>query len=136
MDDAFFVGGVEGIGELDANFDGAGDGQCAGGQNFVERLAFEQFHGDEGAAVVLFDGVDGANAGMVERGCGAGFAQEAFERSRVALVFFGKKFESDAAAELGVLGFVDDAHAAAAELAEDSVMGDGLVDHEQSARGC
>ncbi len=66
---------------------------------------------------MFFDGVNDANAGMIEGGGGAGFAEKAFERLRIAVGVFGEKFEGDAAAELGVFGFVDDAHAAFAELA-------------------
>src|SRR6267142_947377 len=65
----------------------------------------------------------------MERGSGAGFAEEAFERLRIAVRILGEEFQSDAAAELGVFGFVDDAHAAAAKFAEDFVMGNGFVEH-------
>ena len=134
VDDTLFVGGIEGIGKLHAHFDGAVDGQCAGGQNFVERIPDKELHGDEGAAVMFFDSVDGANSGMVESGSGARFAQEAFECRRVALIFFRNELEGHAAAELGVLGFVDHAHAAGAELTQNPVMGDGLVNHEQGCK--
>ena len=131
MDDALFVGGVESIGKLDADFNGARNGKGAEGDGFVEGLAFEQLHGDEGAAILFFDGVNGANAGMIERGGRAGFAEETFEGLFVAMRGFRKKFQGDTAAELGVFSFVNDAHAAFAELAEDAVMGDGFVEHRQ-----
>ena len=54
----------------------------AAGDDVLERRAIEKFHGDEGAAVVFADVVDGADVGMVQRGGGAGFALEAFERLR------------------------------------------------------
>ena len=41
----------------------------------------------------------------------------------------GQKLERDLAAEFQVLGFIDDAHPAPAELFEDAVMRDGLSDH-------
>ncbi len=134
MDDAFFVGGVEGVGELNAHVDRARNWEGAQGDQFVEGLPFEQLHGDEGAAIVFFDGVNGANAGMIERGGGAGFAQETFERLGLAARVFWQEFEGHAAAELGVLGFIDDAHASAAELAEDFVVGDGFVEHGHEAK--
>ena len=40
-----------------------------------------------------------------------------------------QEFERDQAFELGILGFVHDAHAPAAELGENFVMGNGLADH-------
>jgi hypothetical protein len=40
----------------------------------------------------------------------------------------GEKLQSDKAAETGVLGFIDDAHAATAELLHDSIVRDCLVE--------
>jgi len=48
------------------------------------------------------------NAGMIERGGGASFAEEAFKRLRIAAGIFGEEFQRDAPAKLGVLSFVDD----------------------------
>ena len=83
---------------------------------------------------MLADFVDGANIRVIQRGGGAGFAAETFERLRIADEIFGKKFESDEAAEFGVFGFVDDAHAAAAEFFSDAVMGDGLAERGLGVR--
>jgi len=130
MDDAPLVSGIQGVGELDANLHGAIDRQRAGGQNFIEGITDEELHSDEGAALVLFDGVDGADCGMVKSGGGAGFPKKAFEGLRVALVRFRNEFEGNAAAEPGVFGFIDDTHAAGAEFSEDPIVGDGFVDHD------
>ena len=98
------------------------------GDGVLERLAFEALHGDEGVAVFLADVVDGADVGVIERGGGLGFALEAGERLRVFGDGVGEEFQSDETIEAGVFGFVDDAHAAAAEFFEDAVMGDSLAD--------
>jgi len=82
----------------------------AAGDAFAKRLTFEELHGDESAAFVFTDVVDGADVGMVERGCGAGFALEALEGLAVVGERLGKKFQSDMAAETKVFGFVDLAH--------------------------
>ena len=79
---------------------------------------------------MFFDGVNRANAGMIERGSRAGFTEETLEGLFVAMRGFRKKLQGDTPAKLGVFGFVDDAHAAFAELAENAVMGDGFVEHE------
>jgi hypothetical protein len=39
-------------------------------------LAFEEFHGNEGFALMVFDGVNGADARMIQRRSGASFAEE------------------------------------------------------------
>ena len=41
----------------------------------------------------------------------------------------GEEFESNGAAEVGVLGSVDNTHTATAELVDDAVMRDSLADH-------
>ena len=81
-------------------------------------------------AVVLADFIDGADVGMVQRGGGAGFAAEAFERLWVVATVVRKELQGDEATELGVFGFVDHAHPAAAELFDNAVVRDGLADHE------
>ena len=93
-----------------------------------ERLPFEQLHDDEVLPLVLLDGVNRADVGMVQRRGGASLALEALERRRVLGQLGGQELERDAAAEARVLGFVDDAHPAASEPAHDRVMGNALPD--------
>ena len=134
MDDAFFVGGVEGVGKLDADVDRARNREGTKGDQFVEGLPFEQLHGDEGPASVFFDCVNDANAGMIERGGSAGFTEEAFESLRIAVGVFREEFQGYAATEFGVFSFVNNAHATLTKLAEDAVVGNGFVEHERGAK--
>jgi hypothetical protein len=46
----------------------------------------------------------------------------------------GEELERHLSAEAGVLRLVDDAHAPAAELLEDPVVGDRLADHDDALR--
>ena len=64
---------------------------------------------------------------MVEGGGGARFTLEPFERLGVSAEGRGKKFQGDAASEMEVFGFVDDAHAARAESLADVVVGDACA---------
>ena len=134
MDDAFGVRGVERVGDFDAEIEQRFHIEGPAGNAVLQRHAVEKFHDDEGASIVLADFVDGADIGMIQRGSGAGFAAETFERLRIADEIFGKKFKGDEAAEFGVLGFVDDTHASAAEFFDDAVMGDGLADRGLGVR--
>ena len=85
---------------------------------------------DEGLITEFADLIDGADVGMVQCGGGTRLPAEAFQRLRVLGNFVGQEFEDHEAAEHGVLGVVDHAHAAA-ELLDDAIVGDGLADHDQ-----
>ena len=95
----------------------------AAGDLVLESRAFQALHGDEGAALMFADVVDGANVGMIQGRSRLRFAAETTESLRVLCEFFGKKFQSYGSAEASVFGFVDDAHAATAELFDDTVVG-------------
>ena len=84
-------------------------------------MAVDVGHGDEGAAFDLFDFVNGADVGVVEGGGGLGFAREARADFGIGDQMRGQKFQGHGAVQARVFGFVDDAHAAAAELGEDAV---------------
>ena len=94
-----------------------------------EGFPLEQLHGDEVLPLVVVDLVDRADSRVIEGGGSAGLALEALERGRVLGHFRGQELERDVPAELRVLGLIDDAHAPAAELGGDPVVGDGLADH-------
>jgi hypothetical protein len=70
---------------------------------------------------------------MVQSRCGARLALKTFERLAITGQFIGQEFKCDPAAELDVLGFINDAHAAAAQLLQDAVMGNDLADHKDEA---
>ncbi len=104
------------------------------GDAVLERLAFQKLHHDEGLPLVLVDVVDGADAGVVEGRGGPGLALEALLGLVAREEPLGQELERDLAAQAGVLGLVDDAHAPAAELLEDAVVGDGLAGHGDALR--
>ena len=95
----------------------------------LESRAVQQFHGDEGLALLLADVVDGADIGMVQSGGRPGLALEAVQGLRVLGNIFRQELQSDKAVQPGVFGLVNHAHAAATELLDDAVMRDGLADH-------
>ena len=96
----------------------------------LESRAIQKFHGDESLAILLANVVDGADVGMIESRRRLGFALKA-GRACASRAIIGEKFEGDETMEAGVLGLVDDAHAAAAELLDDAVVRDGLADHAE-----
>jgi hypothetical protein len=77
-------------------------------------------------AVGLADVVNGADVGMIQRGCCPGLSLEALTPLRVVGEVIGQKFQGDKATEAGILGLVDDTHAAGAELLQDAIVRDDL----------
>jgi hypothetical protein len=71
--------------------------------------------------------VNGADIGMIQRRSGASFAQEALIDLLILGDVLGEEFEGDKAAQRGVLGLVNHTHAAATQLLQNAVMGNGLA---------
>ena len=127
MEDAFGVRRVERVGHLHGNLDQRPEFEGPAVEPLVERFALEQLHRQVALAAFLIEAVDGADVGMVERGRGAGFAPEPFERLGRRRVAGRQHLDGHLPAELGVLRPVDDAHAACTELVSDAIVPEGLA---------
>ena len=93
----------------------------------LQRQPIQKLHGDERLPVLLANVVNRANIGVVEcRRC-AGFTTKSFESLRVLRQFIRQELQGYKSPKLGVLGFVNDTHAAAAQLLDDAVMRNGLA---------
>src|SRR5580700_12249612 len=134
MDDAFGVRSIERVGDLNAYIYDLIERHRAAGDAMLERLAVEILHGDEPLAIAFIDFVDGADIRMIQRRSGLRFAFKTRQRLRIFGYFVGQKFQRDEAVQLGVLGFVDDAHAAAAQFLDDAVVRDDLPNHGGARR--
>ncbi len=78
--------------------------------------------------MLVVDFVDGADVRMIQRRGGLGFTLEAGQGLRIIGNVVREELQGDKAVQLYVLGFVDHAHAAAAEFLDDVVVRDGLAD--------
>jgi hypothetical protein len=94
----------------------------------LQRHAIEKLHRDEVLTCALVNFEDHADVGMVQRGRSLRFALEASESLCVLGNVIWQKLQSYKAVKLYVFSFVDDAHPAA-ELLDDTVVRDRLVDH-------
>ena len=92
-----------------------------------QRLPFKQLHHDKMLPLVLFDRMDGANVGMIQRGCRPRLPLKSLQQLRILRHFRRKKFQRHAPSELSILGFVHHAHAATAQLTRDFVVGNALT---------
>lgn len=92
----------------------------------LQRLAIEEFHGDERLAAVRSDVVNRADVRVIERGCGLRLALESFERRGIVRRFVRQKLQRDRTAKPRVFGLEYDAHPATAEFFEDAIVRDRL----------
>ena len=134
VDDTFGVRGVESVGNFDGKCKERVEFHGAAGNAMLERGALQKFHGDEGLAVFLADIVDGADVGVIEGRGGLGFPFKTGEGLGIFGNFVGEEFQGDKATKACVFGFVDNAHASAAEFLQDAVMREGLADERGRIR--
>jgi hypothetical protein len=105
---------------------GGGARQAELAQARVQAAAIDQLHGEVGPAVILADVVDGDDVGVVEVARGRRLDVEALQgvgRPRQAAQ---DHLEGDLAVDAHLPGPVDDAHAAARDLAEQLVIAEAL----------
>ena len=93
----------------------------------VEALAVDELHGVVEVLAVLADVEDRHDVGVMHPRRGLRLALKADLRRGVARARPGQHLEGDAPAQGLLLGLVDDAHAAAADLAQDAVVADLLA---------
>jgi len=129
MHDAFFVRRIECIRQLDSYLHGPRNRAFPRRQHPVQRLALQQFHGDEGDLFMLFDGINRAYPGMVQSRCRTRFSQKPLQRLPVAAGLFSKELQRYTAPQAAIFRLVHHAHAAAANFSQHLVMGNGLVNH-------
>src|SRR5207237_9903693 len=68
VDDAPLMGGIEGIGNLQADIENLAAGQRLARNDVLDSLPFQEFHHNERVAIGFVDFVDGTYVGMVKRG--------------------------------------------------------------------
>ncbi len=129
VNDAFAVGGIKRLGNLNGYFEDGLNFHGAAGDAMFECLAVEKFHDDIGFAIFFADIVNRADVGMIERAGGFGFALEALERLRVVRHIIRQKFQRNGAIQARVLSLVHHAHAAATEFFDDAIVRDCAADH-------
>ena len=118
----------EGVGELHRHLDQLVGRELPPDQPLLERRSLQQLHDQKRLSLVLTEVVDGADVGVVERRGGARLALKALEGLAVLGHLRGQELDRHLAAEIGVLGLIDDPHAATSQLGDDSVVGNGLTD--------
>src|SRR5215469_11009474 len=104
MDDAFGMGRVEGVSNLDREREEALSLKRLADDHVLESNAFEILHGDECPALLFANVVDRANVGMVQRRSRLSLTLKTSQRRRIVRQFSWKKFQRDKPVQACVLG--------------------------------
>src|SRR2546428_7329780 len=95
----------------------------------LKGLPLQELHDDKVLSLVLADLVDRANIGMIQGGSCPRFTLKSLQRLMIGRELIGQELESNVAAQAQVFGLVDHTHAAATQLLQDTVVGNGLANH-------
>jgi hypothetical protein len=129
MNDPLGVRGFEGTRDLQREGHGLFDRNRTAPDAVLEGLSLHQLEDEELLSVVLIEPVDGRDVLMIERGQDLRLALESRHAFGVTSKGLGEDLERHLPPELGVLGAVDLAHTAFAELARDFEMRKAFPDH-------
>ena len=116
VDDAFFVGSLDGLGDLSEEPDRFIDRNRMARDPLHERFALDQLHHQVVDMIGYLEPVQGGDAGVVQRSEEPSFALETRNSFWVPRERFGKDFDGDFSAELGVARAINVAHPAGAQL--------------------
>ena len=121
MDDAGGVRAGEGVRDRDRHPQELIETHSLARDRVAQRLARHVLHDDEVDSVHGVDLVDGHDVGMVERGSGPGFLDEAPPAAFVRHAVGGKDLDGDVPTQAWVAGAIDLAHSPRAQQREDLV---------------
>ena len=119
----------QGISNLNRILKGVGKRQIFAALQLIERLALDEFHGNEIIAVVGGNVINRDDVRMVQRRSRPGFLHKALPAFRVAHLVGRQQLQRDRPVQVRVERLVDDAHATFAELLLNLVVGQGLARH-------
>ena len=127
MGDAALVGRGDRVRELHPEAQDLARLETLAGDELVEGLALDVLHSEEALVLRLLDREQGDDVGVVERGHDLGLALEPPQPLGLPRHGRRQELERDVALQPGVLGEVDDAHAALAQLLQDAKVPQGPI---------
>jgi hypothetical protein len=129
MNDPLAVCDAECVRHLTPPFKHLLERQRLAGNPMFQRGAFHELHGNKHLTILFANLVDRADVGMIQRRRRTRLSPKTFQCLRNLGQVVGKKFKRDKPAKRGVLGLVNNTHAATAQPFDDAVARDGLADH-------
>jgi len=135
VDDAFFVGGLTGLGDLLGQRERLIDWDRAAGEPLRERLTFDELQHQVPVAVGLFEPVNAADVRVIQRSEHLGLMLEAGEAIGIGGEIGGQDLDGDLPVEFGIGREIHHAHAAPAEFTQDLEWTNGGWVHERGVYG-
>ena len=123
MDDPLVVGARQAFGHFRRDFERAAGRQMSAREHVAELLAPHQLHRDEADTVGFVDLMDDGDVRMLERRRSPRLLNEPLPAVGIGQQFRREHFQRDFPIQPNVDRAIHDAHAAAADLVEDLVMG-------------
>lgn len=115
---------AESVGNLDRVLQRFGKAHALSGNQFIERFAANELHGNEVLAIRLIDVVDGDNAPVVQRRRRLGFLHKTAAALGLRSLARGQKLDRGESIEARVASLPDNAHAAFAQLFDYFILTD------------
>ena len=122
VENALVMGGREPGRDLEGEFEGLMGRYCAVVDSGGQRLAFDESHVDVGQAVHFLGFVDRTDMRMIKGRRGASFPQETLFGFGLGAQLGRQELQSDGPPQVSVMGFENNPHASAADLAFDLVL--------------
>ena len=114
MNNAFGVSCVQSVCDFDGQRENFLGFQWATRDLMLQSQSVQVLHDDEGLALMLTNLVNGANVGVIERGCRLRLPLKACQCLRIVGYIVRQELKSDKAVQVYILRFVDNTHPAAA----------------------
>src|ERR1700678_1075439 len=128
---ALRVSRIQSIGDLDRQVAQNLSRNRFPGNAVLQSHAIKKLHGNEGRTVLVINLVDRADVGMIQCRSSFGLALKAQKRLRVFGDLIRQELQGHKAVERNILGLVDDAHSAAADLFQNAVARNDLSNHRR-----
>ena len=136
MDQAAIVRMGDGVGELDGDAQVFAGIQRTRGEPRAQRFAVDHLHRDEVQTAGVTDLVDRADVRMVERCCGASFADHAPASIGIVRELTRQQFQRNVAPECRIVRAIHLPHSAGAERRDDLVGPDTIAGSQGHEAGC
>ena len=129
VNDAFDVGGVQSVGNLDGQAEQNFRLDGLSGDAMLQSHTVQELHNEERMAVMLPDLMNRADIGMIESRGRLRLPLETSQCWGISGDLVRQELQGNKAMQGDVLRLVHHAHAATAQLLDDAVVRDGLADH-------